>query len=192
MVGAFAISVRRGEHSAAQYTDPLVSGIVSNALSNLATTFSDNDYPDPHNSIDGKTDRHLSNIIRSFKRSDPRENPQKTVTPMLLAYLCKPKDEFSKHIADLINSVFFFACRSCEYFKVTGTRKTKAIAIRNICFRKGNGVLKYKTQLHTADSVSITFVSQKNDQCYKTVTQHRNSQSIQNPVLLWESIVNQT
>ena len=109
---------------------------------------------------------------------------------MLLNYLFSRKDAFSNDIAHLINGVFFFACRSCEYSKVSGTRKTKIITIRNIKFRKGHRLVKHKPQLHTADSVSITFVSQKNDKDYETVTQHKNSQLIQNPVTLWAAIVN--
>ena len=158
-------------------------------ISNLATSFLDNNFPDPRLSIYGKTDRHLSKIIKAFKRSDPREKPQKAATPMLLKHLFTRKDEFSKHITDLINGAFFYACRSCEYSKVSGTRKTKVITIRNIKFRKGNRVLKYEKLYHTADSVSITFISQKNEMNYETVTQHKNSHPIQNPVLLWASIV---
>ena len=129
VVGAFAISIRRGEHSPARYTDPLVSGTVYKAISNLATSFSNNDYPDPRLNEDGKIHRHITNITKSFKRSDPQEKAQKAVTPMLLNHLFTRKDKFSKHIADLINGAFFFACRSCEYSKVTGTRKTKIINI---------------------------------------------------------------
>ena len=190
VVGAFGISIRRGEHSSARYTEPLVAGTVNKAISNLATSFSDNDHPDPRLNTDGKIHRHITSISKSFKRSDPQEKAQKAVTPMLLKHLFTRKDNFSKHIADLINGAFFFACRSCEYSKVTGTRKTKIITIRNIRFRKGNRILKYRTQYHTADSVSITFINQKNEMNYETVTQHKNSQTIQNPVNLWCSIVN--
>ena len=109
---------------------------------------------------------------------------------MLLAYLLKSKNKFSRTIAELINGAFSFACRSCEYSKVSGTRKTKIVTIRGIRFRKGNRLLKYKSQFHTADSVSITFVNQKNESCYETVTQHKNSQTLQNLVILWAGIVN--
>ena len=108
---------------------------------------------------------------------------------MLLNYLFSRKDAFSNDIAHLINGVFFFACRSCEYSKVSGTRKTKLITVRNIKFRIGNRLLKHRCLFHKADSVSITFINQKNDSCYETVTQHKNSQLIQNPVLLWATTV---
>ena len=162
MVGAFVISVRRGEHSAPRYTEPLVAGTVQKAISNLATSFSDHNHPDPRLSIDGKIDRHISMIQKSFKHLDPREKAQKAVTPMLLAHLFKQTSPFACTITDLINGAFFFACRSCEYSKVSGTRKTKLITIRHIRFRQGNRLLKHRSLFHKADSVSITFVNQKN------------------------------
>ena len=129
-------------------------------------------------------------IQKSFKHLDPREKAQKAVTPMLLAHLFKQTSPFACTIADLINGAFFFACRSCEYSKVSGTRKTKLITIRHIRFRQGNRLLKHRSLFHKADSVSITFVNQKNEMCYETVTQHKNSQQLQNPALLLARIVN--
>ena len=74
MVAAFAIPIQRGEHSHVRYTEPLVAGTVSSkASSELASTFSHNDKPDPRLDCNGKTHNHISSIITSFKRSDPKE-----------------------------------------------------------------------------------------------------------------------
>ena len=43
---------------------------------------------------------------------------------------------------------------------------------------------------HTATTVSITFVNQKNDVNYETVTQHRNGHKQQDPVVIWARIAN--
>ena len=73
MAGTFVISVRQREHSSLRYIDLLVAGTVSKAVSNLATNFLDHDQPDPRLSVDGKIDRHITKIIKSFKQLDPRE-----------------------------------------------------------------------------------------------------------------------
>ena len=109
---------------------------------------------------------------------------------MLLAYLFKRSDNFSQHIADLCNGAFFFACRSCEYAKTKGTRKTEIITLGNICFRTRNRVITDPALFSSAETVSITFVNQKNENNYETVTQHSNTHPNQNPVVIWASIYN--
>ena len=191
MVGAFAVSLRRGEHSHPRHTNPLVAGTVSKALSNLAMTFQDNDHADPRHNRDGKTDRFITSILRSFRRHDPKEKAQKAVTPQLLQHLYnRSKTAFATHIANLCNGAFFFACRSCEYSKTTGTRKTKTLTPRNIVFRNKHRTITNRKQFASADSVSITFVAQKNDMHHDTITQHATSNPALCPVHIWSAIVN--
>ena len=58
---------------------------------------------------------------------------------------------------------FFFACRSCEYLKVKGPRRTKTITKGDIRFRKGRTVLPHDSpDLHLADNVAVRFRDQKN------------------------------
>ena len=191
VVGAFAISLRRGEHSHERHQGPLVAGTISKALSNLAATFQDNNHCDPRHNKEGKTDRFILGIIRSFKKSDPKEKAQKAITPALLQHLyTRSKSVFFQHIADLCTGAFFFACRSCEYSQTTGSRKTKVLTPRNIVFRQGHKVITDRTQFTTADAVSITFVAQKNDMYHDTVTQHATTNSALCPVHIWSRIVN--
>ena len=190
MVGGFAVSIRRGEHSHSRHTDPLVGGTVTKALSDLAKTFQDNDKPDPRHNTKGETHTFLKSIIRSFRKSDPREKPQKAITPTLLAHLYKQgKTSFLQHVADLCNGAFFFACRSCEYASTTGTRKTKIITVGCVVFRIGHRIITNKADYHTADSVSITFISQKNDMDYETITQHKTTNKLHCPVTIWSRII---
>ena len=129
---------------------------------------------------------------RYFKNTDPKEKAQRAITPEVLAYLfSSPKtDTFLQHIADLCNGAFFFACRSCEYSQTTGTRKTKIITPRNVVFRIRNRRITNPKLFHMATTVSITFINQKNDQNYDTVTQHNNNHALQNPVKLWARLIN--
>ena len=160
------------------------------ALSHPVSAFPDNDRSDPRHNSNGSTHSHLTSIARSFKKTDPKEKAQKATTPQVLSYLySRPStDKFSTHIADLCNGAFFFACRSCEYSKTSGTRRTKIITLRNIVFRKKNKRIINLTKIHKADTVSITFTLQENESYFETVTQHTNSSKTQNPVIIWASI----
>ena len=170
----------------------MVAGTVSKTLSCLATTFQNDNKGDPRLSADGKTDVFLTAMARSFKAEDPKERQQKAVTPEVLAYLYTiPKDEeFAQLLVDIINGTYFFACRSCEYSQTTSTRKTKIITRDNIVFRFRNRRIRNRKMFHTATTVSITFVNQKNDVNYETVTQHRNGHKQQDPVVIWARIAN--
>ena len=191
IVGAFAISIRRGEHSHPRHTEPLVAGTVNKAMSDLATSFQDNNQPDPRTTDNNTTDHFISGIIQSFKKVDPKEKSQKAATPQLLLYLyTRISSTFIKIVDDLCCGAFFFACRSCEYSKIQGTYKAKTLTPRNIVFRIGNCVLTNIRIYYIADAVSITFVSQKNDMNHNTVTQHKNASPRFFPVTLWDDIVN--
>ena len=157
----------------------------------MAKAFEDNNQPDPRLNENNKTHSFLTGVLRSFKRLDPAEKPQKAITPNLLAYLYKQgKSQFHNHISDLCNGAFFFACRSCEYSATTGTRKTKTITVKCVAFRIGHRLLTNKTDFKTADSVSITFISQKNEEDFETVTQHKTSNNLHCPVKIWARIIN--
>ena len=79
------------------------------------------------------------------------------------------------HIADLYNGAFFFACRLCEYSKVTGTQRINTITLRNIIFRKVNKIMTDVNKMHSADYVSITSSLQKNESYFNIVIQQKKS-----------------
>ena len=93
-------------------------------------------------------------------------------------------------LGQLACGAFFFGLRSCEYLAVQGTRKTKRLKLRNIRFFKQNRDLSKSSpdNLHTADTVSITFEFQKNRQKNITVTQPRSNKEIC-PVIIWAQVV---
>ena len=100
------------------------------------------------------------------------------------------KTDFLTHLADLTNGAFFFACRSYEYSKTSGTRKTKTITLGNIAFRKGYKQLTERSEFHAADSISITFVAQNNEKYHDTVTQHSTTDKHFYPVKVLSAIYN--
>ena len=59
---------------------------------------------------------------------------------------------------------FFTAMRSCEYLLVKGERRTHAIRLQNIVFRKKNRIVPNDSpDIELADTVTVTFEYQKND-----------------------------
>jgi hypothetical protein len=79
--------------------------------------------------------------------------------------------------------------RSCEYLKVSGERRTSVIQLGHIRFFKGGRELKHSDpKLKTASTVSITFVLQKKDEKFDTVTHHRSNNKKICPVVTWANI----
>jgi hypothetical protein len=73
--------------------------------------------------------------------------------------------------------------RSCEYTKVSGTRRTNTITVGDIRFYRNHRLLDHRDpELHLADTVSLTFRYQKWDQRDDTITHHRTLDPILCPV----------
>jgi hypothetical protein len=83
--------------------------------------------------------------------------------------------ETQRAIGQLVAGAFFFAMRSCEFSDAGGSRRTKTITMADVEFRRdGRKVVSDDAaELATADTVSITFRTQKNGEKGTTVTQHR-------------------
>ena len=97
--------------------------------------------------------------------------------------------ERARALADLSIGAFFFAMRSCEYLKVSGTRKTKRLTLRNLRFFKNGELMDHRSPLlTTAEVLSITFVDQKNDQRNDTFTMHASQHHVLCPVRSWAKV----
>ena len=75
---------------------------------------------------------------------------------------------------------------------VKGKRKTKKITIRDLAFfDERKEIKKEKKNLHllyTATSVSVTFILQKNNNRYATITQQTSRKEL-DPVRTWANVV---
>jgi hypothetical protein len=82
---------------------------------------------------------------------------------------------------------------SCEYLKVSGSRRTQPIRQCDIVFRdhKGKIIDHSSTKLHKAKSVSITYRFQKKDLRDDTITQSRSGHPIFCPVQACAALVRQ-
>jgi len=137
------------------------------------------DRPDPRLDRDGKSSFLLQRQIRGYKKLDPSKKQQVALTGSILRELHKMAfTPLEKALCELFTGAFFFAMRSCEYLKVSGERRTKIIQLQNIRFFKGKREVSHSDpNLSSSSTVSITFVLQKKDQKFDTVTHHRSNHS---------------
>lgn len=162
----------------------------------MASTFRAYDRQDPTLDGNNKTAFILQRQFRGYKNQDPATKPQKAINPDVLDQLIRQgaDTELGRAIGQLGAGAFFFAMRSCEYLKVSGAekknRRTKVLCLRNIRFFRNRKEMPHNDpELLNADTVSITFEYQKNDERDDTVTQKRNGDLTLCPVRSWATIV---
>ena len=85
--------------------------------------------------------------------------------------------ETNRAVGQLVVGAFFFAMRACEFADVGGPRRTRVITIGDVEFRKDGQRVDHDhvDEMEAADTVSLTFRTQKNGEKGTTVTQHRNA-----------------
>jgi len=148
----------------------------------LSQTFKLADKPDPRLDNDGNIAFFSQRQLQCYKSLDPGEVPQIVVTGSILRQFHKQSiSPLDLALCELFIGAFFFAMRSCEYIQVSGQRKTKLLALRNIRFFIGNKPLHHgSNSLHLADTVSITFEFLKRD---------TKNDKLLCPVKIWGKIV---
>jgi hypothetical protein len=140
----------------------LVAGTCRTAINAVRQAFVAAGWDDSRTETNGELAFILQCQLKGYKNNDLAEQPQKAIPfSLLMKLITKPtKDPLQRRFQQLTHMAFFFAMRSCEYLKVSGNeRRTKPIRMCDITFRdKFNRVIPHtSTDLHNADSVSITF-----------------------------------
>jgi hypothetical protein len=190
LVGAFLESIRDGSLQRRSQKQ-VAAGSVNDALTQLVQTFVANRFPDPTIDASGQRAQLLRWQLAAFAKADPPKKRQKAVCLRLLLRMQRNASTPKQHAeADLALGAFFFAMRSCEYSDVEGPRRTKLLEQQDIAFRKGKLLLAHDDpNLHTADTVTITFQDQKNGRKAESRTVWRTNHKDANPVKLWANIV---
>lgn len=133
----------------------------------------------------------ISRQTKGYKKLDPPTKQQKalpvSVYRFILRHARSPKMKAKAH---LLAGALFFAMRSCEYSKAGNRdddRRTITVRLKDVKFHRRRSLIPHSSRfLHTADSVSITFLLQKRDnEIGETVTMHRTRDAELNPVLHW-------
>ena len=190
LLSAFASSCRRNEHGKTKRYR-LTGKTVKSTVTHVRSVFRTNLRPDPGLDPDQKMSLFLTRQIAGYTDADPLGKQQKALPLSVFRKLYENNfTPLDKALGQLACGAFFFGMRSCEYLTVRGGRKTKQLKIDNIRFFKNNVELTNKNSpfILYADSVSITFLFQKNRQKNITVTQPRSGKNIC-PVYIWGSIV---
>jgi hypothetical protein len=89
----------------------------------------------------------LKEVMKAWSNLDPKENRQCAITSRHLRFLHEyatttedpSTSDFQSIMALLASGAFFYACRSCEYLKVTGLRKTKQLRCSDFEFIRADG-----------------------------------------------------
>ncbi len=136
----------------------------------------------------------LHRLFRAFKNEDPKLEHQKAIPISVISELWKRQNtETEKSLAQLTVATYFFAWHSCEYLKVPQEekRRMEILKLQNIRFFK-NGTLVHapSPELERADSVSLTFETQKNQEKFDTVTHGTTSHDFLCPVKQWAAVIN--
>ena len=192
LMGAFAMALREGRFSQSHGT--LAEGTIRSSVSYVVSTFRENGRPNPTKEEDMELGWILHRLYRAFKNKDPKLAHQKVIPLLVISELWKQQNtESEKSLAHLTVAAYFFACRSCEYLKVPNDEKrcTDILKLRNIrFFKEGQQVHAPSPHLSHADSVSLTFEIQKNQEKHDTVTHGSTSHEFLCPVRQWASVVN--
>ena len=122
-------------------------------------------------------------------------NPFRKMAMVWASRVAHKNKSSTKNIAitQLCSAAIFFAMRSCEYLLVNipeERTRTRTLQLRNLrFFMKGCKLLYTDSHISLADTVSITFEFQKNDERHESVTMHRSGENICYPVRSWAEVV---
>jgi len=116
----------------------------------------------------------LQQQLRGYANCDASTKPQKALTPRIIRELGRvTTTETDVAAGQLAKGAFFFAMQSCEYVKTYGECRMKLLELQNLWFFKDHREVPLDSpDLHLADSITIMFFFQKNDERDVTVTQH--------------------
>jgi hypothetical protein len=169
----------------------VVGGTVRGDLDSLVQTFRADKHKNPTLDADGKFSSLLSWQLSGFKSVDPGTIRQKAISINVLKTMLERANTPAEiAAADLAMGAFFYACRSCEYSKVKGPRRTKPIRVGDIQFRRGKIIIPHNLpELHSAETVSVIFRDQKNRSKFQTRTAWTTNEEIANTVFAWSKIV---
>ena len=153
-------------------------------MDKVAEVFRSNNRRDPRHGPSNDEDDNLRLQFRGYKNLDPPTKQQKALTPAFYRHLFNSATTDKQiALAHLCIAAFFWACRSCEYSKVNGDRKTSLCKLKNIRFFVGNVEIKHDDpNLANADRVTWTFEEQKNEERMCTIPHDNNNDPLMNPV----------
>jgi hypothetical protein len=190
VIGGFTQAFRTGQLQL-RGRQSVVASTVQSDVGSLVQAFRTAKQSNPSLDSDGKLSALLSWQYAGYASFDPPPKHEKAIGLDILMYMkANTNSDLEHHTANLALAAFFFACRSCEYLKVKGARRTKTLRVVDIQFRQGSQVLAHdSTSLHLADTVTVTFQDQKNRAKIASRTAWKTSNPLACPVVAFASAV---
>jgi hypothetical protein len=175
LLGAFAQAVRIKTFSkSSKKYDELVATTCSTAIGYVCQAFVATGRPNPSLDANGKTSFLLQRQYKGYRNNDPSCKHQKAIPVSLIQQMIQRAVTDPGLIAfhQLTIFAFFFAMRSCEYLKVSGTRRTHPLRLRNLTFRRRHAIVPHDDpNLELADNITVMFEFQKTELRDYSVTQ---------------------
>lgn len=142
----------------------------------MAQAYRVHKFVSPMHDARGRLDTVLAAQLRGYALEDPEpRRPQAIPAAVVSMVAASVATESHRAIGQLVTGAFFFAMRSCEYSDVNGKRRTRVVRVGDVEFRKQGRIVDPADERQTADAdtVSVTYRTQKNGERGVTVTQHR-------------------
>jgi hypothetical protein len=164
VLAGFCSALREGRFQSGKRKG-MVHGTIQDTLSAVAQTFWVHRRNDPRVDERGNTAFILQRTLKGLKSEDPPTKKQSPATPELIRLLANSPNSvpLDHAIGKLACGAYFYAMRSCEYLKVSGTRKTKLLLVEDIQFHVSNREINHSSdEIFSSDTVTVTFKDQKN------------------------------
>ena len=163
---------------------------VAATISSVSSTFRENGFSNPTLDEDNERSIFLQRQLRGFKRDDPLPQGQQCLPLSFFKSIYDDKSSLINiALGELISGALLFACRSCEYSKVNNNekRKTKILTLENLKFFKNFREITNINNIHKAEFIQLTFISQKTEIKHQSIIQHKSSFDFC-PVKSWASL----
>jgi hypothetical protein len=118
----------------------------------------------------------LAAQLRGYSLGDPGTRQSQAIPAAVVSIVEAAKaTELHRAVGQLVVGAFFFAMRSCEFSDVGSPRRTRIVTVQDVEFRRNGRRIEHDQpdEMEAADTVSVTFRTQKNGEKGTTVTQHK-------------------
>ena len=126
IIAGFAQEIRENNYSKTKVKKKLMADTVAATISSVSSTFRENGFCNPTLDEDNQRSIFLKRQLRGFKREDPLPQGQQCLPLSFFKSLYEDRSStLNIALGQLISGALFFACRSCEYSRVSNDEKRK-------------------------------------------------------------------
>ena len=154
----------------------LQASTVRAALDGMVQTDRAHQLGSPIHDARGQIEPVLAAQLKGYSFDDPEVRQAPAIPARVVAIVASATgSELHLAMGQLTVGAFFFAMRACEYSETNGRSTTRTVTIGDDEFRKGSQTISSMDErcLSEADTVSVTYRTQKNGDRGTTVTQYR-------------------